>query len=208
MKKYKVCPVCGVHNHPLYLECSDCEADLQNIPVVDEETEQAAAQSGPKTNGVTPPAPMVRICDCGAKNPVQVRRCTACGEDISTVIPTADAAAAVCRYVLSSLDGAYAYEIPEGSTLIGREQEMHQYLAAKPYVSRKHAQLHLNSAEGILTIQNCSTTNYTFVNNRMISSDQPLELKDGDEVGLGGNGQDGSRQPEAAYFTVRIGSCT
>ena len=45
MGKYKVCPVCGAHNNPLLLECSECETDLQNIPVIDEETEQAAEQS-------------------------------------------------------------------------------------------------------------------------------------------------------------------
>ena len=30
----------------------------------------------------------------------------------------------------------------------------------------------------------------------------------GDEVALGGNQQNGTRQEEAAYFIVRIGSCT
>ena len=34
------------------------------------------------------------------------------------------------------------------------------------------------------------------------------ELKDGDEIGLGGNSQNGQRQNEAAYFVIRIGSCT
>lgn len=213
MKKYKVCPVCGVHNNPLFLECSDCEADLQNIPVVDEEVEQVSAQSGGQLVDVNPATPMVRMCDCGTKNPVQARRCAACGEDISTIIPSADTASTQDntlvsqRYVLSSLDGAFAYEIKEGRTVIGRENEMREYLATKPYVSRKHAELNLNSAEATLTIKNCNTTNYTFVNNQMISGDRVIELKDGDEVGLGGNEQNGSRQEAAAYFMVRIGSC-
>jgi hypothetical protein len=46
------------------------------------------------------------------------------------------------------------------------------------------------------------------VNNEMISGDIPVKLSDGDEIGLGGNEQNGSRQAEAAYFYVRIGSCT
>lgn len=207
MEKYKVCPVCGTHNNPLFLECSDCETDLQNVPVVDEETERAAEQHNEETAEPSSTAPMVRVCDCGAKNPVQARRCVACGEDISMIVPTPDNAPAVQRYFLSSLDGTFAYEIKEGSTIIGRENEMREYLSSRPYVSRKHAELKLDSAAAVLTIKNCSTTNYTFVNNMMITGDASVELKDGNEVGLGGNEQNGSRQPEAAYFLVRIGSC-
>lgn len=207
MEKYKVCPVCGTHNNPLFLECSDCETDLQNVPVVDESMERVTEQHSEEPATPSPTAPMVRVCDCGAKNPVQARRCSACGEDISMIIPTPDSAPTVQRFMLSSLDGAYAYEINEGSTVIGRENEMREYLSSKPYVSRKHAVLMLDATAGVLTIKNCNTTNYTFVNNTMISDDASIELKDGDEVGLGGNEQNGNRQPEAAYFLVRIGSC-
>lgn len=207
MEKYKVCPVCGTHNNPLFLECSDCETDLQNVPVVDEEMGRVAAQHNEVPDVPSHPAPMVRVCDCGAKNPVQARRCTACGEDISMIVPTPDNVPVVQRYLLSSLDGTFAYEIKEGSTIIGRENEMCEYLSSKPYVSRKHAELNLDIAAAVLTIKNCNTTNYTFVNNTMISGDASVELKDGDEVGLGGNEQNGSRQPEAAYFLVRIGAC-
>ncbi|MGN1108725.1 MAG: FHA domain-containing protein [Oscillospiraceae bacterium] len=49
---------------------------------------------------------------------------------------------------------------------------------------------------------NLSTTNFTYVNNVRISSRQ--ELHDGDEIGLGGNSAEGTRQEGAAYFTVRI----
>lgn len=208
MEKYKVCPVCGTHNNPLFLECTDCETDLQNVPVVDEEMERVAEQKNSEGSvEASPTAPMVRVCDCGAKNPVQARRCSACGEDISMIVPAPDCAPAVHRYIFSSLDGDFAYEIKEGSTIIGRENEMREYLCSKPYVSRKHAELNLDIAAGILSIKNCNATNYTFVNNTMISGDASVELKDGDEIGLGGNEQNGSRQPEAAYFLVRIGSC-
>lgn len=213
MEKYKVCPVCGAHNNPLFLECSDCEADLQNIPVVDEEMERTAAQNCSQVVDVNPATVMVRVCDCGTKNSVQARRCSECGEDISTIIPTPDTTTApstgttVQQYVLSSLDGTFAYEIKEGCTVIGRENEMQEYLSSKSYVSRRHAELTLDTAAAILTIKNCNTTNYTFVNNQMISGDMTTELKDGDEIGLGGNEQNGSRQAEAAYFLVRIGSC-
>ncbi len=123
------------------------------------------------------------------------------------ITPTEDTIPAVKQYTLSSLDGQFAYEVQNGITIIGRENEMREYLLSKPYVSRKHAELNLDVSSGILTIKNCNTSNYTFVNNSMISGDTYVELKDGDEVGLGGNQQNGSRQPEAAYFLVRIGSC-
>lgn len=213
MIKYKICPVCGTHNNPLFLECSECEADLQNAPVVDEEMEQAAVQNIGQIAKGTSTTSMVRVCDCGVKNPVQARRCTSCGEDISMIIPTPDNTPApddiptIQQYFLSSLDGTFAYEIKEGITVIGRENEMREHLASKPYVSRKHAELSLDSATATLTIKNCNTTNYTFVNNKMISDDMAIELKDGDEIGLGGNEQNGFRQTEAAYFLVRIGSC-
>ena len=213
MEKYKVCPVCGTHNNPLFLECSDCETDLQNVPVIDASMEQMAQNNRQSTDAVSVSAPMVRVCECGVKNPVQARRCSACGEDISMIVPSPDMAlaenitSAVQQYLLSSLDGVFAYEVHDGITIIGRENEMREYLSTKPYVSRKHAELNLDIAAGILTIKNCSTTNYTFVNNAMIFGDSSVELKDGDEVGLGGNQQNGLRQPEAAYFLVRIGSC-
>lgn len=209
MEKYKICPVCGTHNNPLFLECSDCETDLQNVPVVDDATEQNAVHSSISAAESNSAGIMVRLCDnCGAKNPVQTRRCSACGEDISMIIPTPEMVPEVQRYILSSLDGVYAYEINEGSTIIGRENEMQDYLSAKAYVSRKHAELVLNLSAEKLTIKNCNSTNYTFVNNEMISGDTCIELKDGDEVGLGGNAQNGTRQEAAAYFIVRIGVCT
>lgn len=213
MEKYKVCPVCGTHNNPLFLECSNCESDLQNVPVVDDSIEQSTLNNGQAYEAAPVSVPMVRICDCGEKNSVQARRCSACGEDISMIIPTPDATStsancpAVQQYLLSSLDGAYAYEIKEGMSVIGRENEMKEYLSSKPYVSRKHAELMLNATAATLTIKNCNNTNYTFVNNNLISGDVPVELKDGDEIGLGGNEQNGSRQAEAAYFLVRIGTC-
>ena len=98
MVKYKVCPVCGMRNNPLYLECSECESDLQNVPVMDEETEQA--QGGGQAAPAEQPAAMVRICDCGAKNPVQARRCSACGDDISFIVPTPDTAPAAQQFLL------------------------------------------------------------------------------------------------------------
>lgn len=207
MEKYKICPVCGIRNDPLYLECLECESDLQNVPVMDAAMERYAEQAASAVPEVCSASSVVRVCDCGAKNPVQARRCSVCGEDISMIVPTPDTVMETVRYVLSALDGGYTYEVCEGTHMIGREHEMREYLGAKPYVSRRHAELSLDASVGKLTIRNCSATNYTFINNRMLSGDVSAELRDGDEIGLGGNEQNGTRQSEAAYFTVRIGTC-
>lgn len=207
MKKYKICPVCAAHNHPQFLECVECETDLQSIPVVDEETAQMEARNAAEAPVPAAAGTMVRICDCGARNPVQSRRCRVCAEDISMIVPTPDAASAAEQFLLSALDGAYAYEVGEGTAVIGRENEMQDYLTPKVYVSRKHAEISLDPGSRKLAIRNCSTTNHTFVNNNMIPSDVFTELKDGDEIGLGGNEQNGARQNDAAYFVVRIGTC-
>ena len=194
MSKYRICPDCGFHNPPSRIECSQCEADLTSVPVVDENTVPKSAETAPK--------PLVRICSCGARNPAAMRKCAVCGEDISDIIPGEDVPAGAPHFTLASVDGEYAYELTQPEITLGREQEMQEYLSAKPFVSRTHAKL--NSENGRLYITNLSRTNFTYVNNLRISGRQ--ELHDGDEVGLGGNNSDGERQQGAAYFIVRI--CT
>ena len=204
MDKYKLCPACGTKNPPSLLECMGCEADLTRVKVTDEETEKmlaAAAEEAPAA------AQAVRLCECGAKNPANARKCASCGEDISDITPTPDTEAEPASrvsFILSSLDGQYAYRIPGDRITIGREHEMQEYLAQKPYVSRQQAQLTVE--DGKLYIENLSHTNFTYVNNRRITEKTPLQ--DGDEVGLGGTNINGSCQEQAAYFLVRIGPCS
>lgn len=202
MGKYKVCPFCGRRNLPRMLECTQCETDLSNVGVTDENTEPEIVDTEPAEVRI----PMVRVCDCGAHNPVQARKCRRCGEDLSDVVPEPEASGEKeeLHYVFASIDGDYAYEVQEGRRSIGREQEMRTYLSDKPYVSRCHADIYVEA--GALYIENRSRTNYTYVNNQKIP-DTPYELHDGDEIGLGGNMQNGVRQEEAAYFQVRIGTC-
>jgi len=80
---------------------------------------------------------------------------------------------------------------------------MSDYLINKKYVGRSQAKLTINNNE--LWIENLSGTNPTFVNNKKIT--EKTKLSDGDEIGLGGIVINGSRQEQAAYFLVRIGSC-
>lgn len=149
-----------------------------------------------------PAAGMARICEeCGALNPPNGRKCEQCGEDISDIVPTSRAAEQPKKkYLLTSLDGAVTLPVREGETVLGREAELSGYLGSKMYVSRQHAKISLRN--GKLTIENLKATNCTFVNNRSVDS-RMVELKEGDEIGLGGNSVNGQRQELAAYFRVQ-----
>lgn len=213
MEKYKICPnpKCGKHNKSKAIECLWCETDLSGVKPTDDETEALRAQAesekaAEETSGAGQARTMTRICEsCGTHNPAAARKCTSCGEDISDVIPVPDSAdsSVICaKYELQSLDGSFSFCVPDGVTLIGRENEMKEYLASKSYVSRKHAEL--ENVDGKLLIKNLNKTNYTYVNNEKVLEDASVELHEGDEIGLGGNITNGERQELAAYFKVRI----
>ena len=208
MEQFKICPVCGKKNPPNMLECPACECDLTNVavgtPVVAIETPTA-----PQTVNVPEPQQkMVRICECGEKNPPSSRKCRKCGEDISDIIPSVDSeeTETTKQYSWSSLDGVFAYTFIDHLTVIGRENAMANYLSSKSYVSRKHAEVLIETEK--IWIKNHSTTNFTYVNNEKIPNGEYIELHDGDIIGLGGNEIDGKKQDEAAYFCMRIGACT
>ena len=204
MEKYKICPSCKTKNEPTLLECINCEADLTMVKITDEETERMLAENAAMESGVT--VKLVRVCECGTKNPPNARKCGSCSEDISDITPVPDKEAEeqnASAYVLSSLDGQYAYRMTADEVIIGRENIMGEYLSAKSYVSRAHAKLFL--AEDGFYIENLSNTNFTYINNKKISG--KTKLQDGDEVGLGGMNINGKRQEQAAYLMVRIGQC-
>ena len=194
MEKFKICPVCGMHNKPNMIECIGCETDLTSVKATDEATEQAkiTAQENTSEN-------YVRICDCGCINSATAKKCVECGEDISDIAPILQSENNTCKYVMTSLDGEYAYEIKDGTAILGRENEMKEYLADKAYVSRQHAKIMKDDDK--VYIENLSNTNFTFVNNQKIAEKTKLHVDD--EIGLGGNETNGSRQSGAAYLILR-----
>ena len=208
MRKYKICPSCHSKNEPTLFECLYCEADLTRVKITDEGTEKMLEENASASPVQSEKPAMVRVCDCGERNPANARKCRACGEDISDITPTPNvvpenAPVNTHIFVLSSLDGQYAYKVSGDETVIGRENAMSDYLTSKSYVSRAHAKLTIENAA--LYIENLSGTNFTYVNNKKITT--RTELKDGDELGLGGTNINGKRQSEAAYFVVRIDQC-
>lgn len=205
MEKYKICPSCKTKNPPALFECMSCEADLTRVRITDEETEKMIAENV-ATQAEASPQRMVRVCECGERNAPNARKCIACSEDISDVIPKPDNGEEKeesISFVLSSLDGQCAYKVTSDDVIIGRENAMSEYLLVKSYVSRSHARVTKENNE--LFIENLSNTNFTYVNNKKIT--EKTKLQDGDEVGLGGTNLNGKCQEQAAYFLVRIGQC-
>lgn len=198
MEKFKICPVCGMHNKPNMIECIECETDLTSVKATDEATEQAKITAQENTSENVEEK-YVRICDCGCINSATAKKCVECGEDISDIAPIIQSENNTCKYVMTSLDGEYAYEIKDGTAILGRENEMKEYLADKAYVSRQHAKI--TKEDNKVYIENLSNTNFTFVNNQKITGKTELHIDD--EIGLGGNETNGSRQSEAAYFILR-----
>lgn len=198
MEKFKICPVCGMHNKPNMIECIGCETDLTSVKATDEVTEQAKITAQENTSENVEEK-YVRICDCGCINSATAKKCVECGEDISDIAPILQSENNTCKYVMTSLDGEYAYEIKDGTAILGRENEMKEYLADKAYVSRQHAKIMKD--DDMIYIENLSNTNFTFVNNQKIA--EKTELHVDDEIGLGGNETNGSRQSGAAYLILR-----
>lgn len=203
LTKYKVCPECGKQNSPNLLECRYCEADLTSVKVVDSTVEaevSTPANFGSELVGTE----LVRICECGAHNAPQARKCKVCGEDISDIIPIQAEKKEKngFSYELKSYDGAFSVTIGKPLIVIGRESELKEYLQAKAYVSRQHARLTVVADK--VFIENLSRTNKTFLNNEEIFDGMPTAIQDGDEIGLGGKVIDGRRQDNAAYFVFQV----
>lgn len=213
MEKYKICPSCGKHNTTKAIECRFCEMSLAGVKPTDDETEAARAAAEEKKeqenqhNSFAAPlqhaGTMTRICsECGAHNAPNARKCSACGEDISDIVPTEETEpqpVKACRFSLQSYTGDFVFEIPEGGCVVGRENAMSDYLTGKSFVSRQHASFSIEDDK--LYIENMSKTNFTYANNVKIS--EKTELKNGDEIGLGGNISGGQRQELAAYFIMK-----
>ena len=204
MSLCKICPACGEHNDPRSMECIECSYDLMSTPVVDPEiaaSNQDGEQGEEREKQQETQRDLVRICPCGAINPPQMRKCQECQEDISDILPVPRPITQDGRFVLEEYNTHSIFPVPCGTTVIGRESSMREALAGKSYVSRIHAKLIVEN--GKFFIENLSNTNYTYVNNEKIPAGR-VEVKIGDELGLGGITVNGTRQEQAAYFMVGV----
>lgn len=211
-KIIKICPnkQCGHHNLPYFFVCEKCDMDLTGVNPIDEDSiiPDPTVPPGGGDVGTSSEPHVIRICEeCGHHNPVNMGICENCEADISGVIPTVleEQADGEIHFEFCSLDGSYAYGILSDNVIIGRENEMEEYLISKPFVSRKQAEVSLK--DGKLFIRNLTDKQTTFINNTRIIDDELHEINDGDEIGLGGFEINGTRTEKAAFFIVRIGNC-
>lgn len=202
MDNFKICPVCKAKNSPAVLECIECGNDLVGVKIVDKifQEDQVIHESDTDLIQTTD---LVRVCDCGMENELSTRKCTACGEDISDVIPTSrKKIAETQKYSFTSIDETVKLELTCPSEhIIGRDNELAEFLSDKKYVSRRHAKITVTS-EGVF-IENLSKSNGTYINNEKIDDGKAYKLCVHDEVGLGGFVDQKGRQALAAYFMIR-----
>ena len=201
MDKFKICPVCNAKNSPAVLECVECGNDLMGVRIVDESFLEDQKERESESTSIQV-SDLVRVCDCGAENELSARKCTVCGEEISDIIPTPRKKAAESpKFLFMSCDGTAKLELTCPSEhIIGRENELAEYLSSKSFVSRRHAKLTVTS-EGFF-IENLSKANGTYINNEKIDDGTAYKLCIHDEVGLGGFVNQNGRQDLAAYFVV------
>ena len=204
MKKYKICPMCQTKNAPSVLECIECGTDLMGIRIVDDSFLENKQSENPPIAKQVQQEELVRKCECGQENELSARKCIACGEDISDIIPSPKSApVAQPTYFVKTIDGVATIRLDFPSEhIIGREHELAEYLKNKLFVSRKHALITVTS-EGVF-IQNLSNANGTYVNNERIDNNSAIKLCKNDEIGLGGLVNQNGRQDMAAYLVVGI----
>ena len=148
----------------------------------------------------------VIICPtCGLKNPLTATMCDQCMADISAVNPIdPDAPAPQPAAPESSSvpnedpgdtkvekrkllyfetpDGRVSFSISSGSEL-GREKEGKSHFSAYSTVSRRHARLMCGDNDD-WTIEDLSSTNGTWVNERRLEQGEKCPVKPGDTVAL------------------------
>ena len=210
---------CGAKNPPNARKCTICGEDISDvIPASDEdenlpsppEKEEALAEKNDiieEKSVVSEEKSAVSeeksdVPEEKAENPEE--KATApeerAQEAPATVLNDKVAEELAPKPTLVALDGTYRFVLQKGETVVGRNAAMAEYLVAKPYVSRIHCRF-LAEEKGLF-VENLSATNYTFLNNRMVTG--KTLLSEGDEVALGGLVVDGKRQERAAYFRVKL----
>ena len=232
MSKCKICPLCGERNNPTSMECSECAADLMNVPITDPdvqknlENEDVVSSSDAEAGIRNVAAPvagqgnvsaggLARICSsCGSINPPQLRKCQSCGEDISDILPSpvSQTTAVPASHTAQAVQIEVHYQLSEVNSGYVYNVPCGVMLVGREQGMREClaqrpyvSRIHakLIAQDGKLMVENLSTTNYTYVNNIKKPAGR-TELHPGDELGLGGLRVNGVRQDKAAYFIVGL----
>lgn len=206
INSFKVCPECGHHNPLSFIECEKCEADLQGVKVTLIDDSKANNQVK-KEDVVTEEKPkLIKACpSCNYTNKANAKICEKCNFDLTLVIASVNEKETKKEIKLVSDDNKCSINIDSNYVLIGRSMAKYPYLHDKGCVSRRHIKLTYFNDK--LEIKNCEPADInrpviTYVNDKLLAENEKIVLKDGDEIGLGG--ENTNKYEFAAYFKVVI----
>ncbi|MBO4548860.1 MAG: FHA domain-containing protein [Abditibacteriota bacterium] len=192
MDFYKICPDCGRKNDPGRRRCA-CGRDLTRVSATNDEIESSLRNRGPEEPVIeTPPAPMpVRVCPCGEKNPVNLRKCRRCGGELMDIPLTRDSVPEEGPRPGETPARACALLLPDGSrfpvteaTVLGREGALREALKDRPFVSRRHCEL-IPGPEGLF-VRDLGSTNGTWLNGQRLGC-EPRRAENGSRLVLAGD---------------------
>ncbi len=200
----RLCDNCHAKNPPNARKCSVCGEDIADIlPTADKEQpkkEKAKAKSLEEVQIPLDIPPVPPIPDPSTTPPTESKDSATASEIAPATLLNTALSRLPFTVTLTTLDKKISYTLTGERTVLGRTEELGQYLSTKPYVSRLHCVLTV-SEEGVF-VEDLNNTNYTFVNNTRIIG--KVKLEKGDTLSLGGLVIGGNRQTHAAYFTVSI----
>lgn len=209
INSFKICPECGHHNPLSFIECEKCEADLQGVkvtlidaskPKVEEVKKEEAKQVNEEKSK------LIKTCpSCNFINKANAKVCEKCNFDLTLVIANVNTTSSKKEIKLVSDDNKCTINIDSNYVLIGRSMTKYPYLQEKGCVSRRHIKLTYFNEK--LEIKNCEPADInrpviTYVNDKLLGENEKIVLKDGDEIGLGG--ENTNKYEFAAYFKVVI----
>jgi ribosomal protein L40E len=184
----KICPRCKKKNPPRALECDACGRDITKVPVVDEENFTEEPKAEPESPASTDRLSSYRLCECGHKNPIQLRKCEQCGESLAGINITRE-------QLLCSVEDGFQLSLAPGETILGREHTGSAYFSTKPYVGRRHAKITVES-DGVY-LEDLNSTNGTYINGVKIPAKTRVRIDPDEIIGLGGNAVS---QKQAAFL--------
>lgn len=206
MSSYRICSLCGKRNSLNQAICS-CNNILLNCPIFS--NEDAQAQLAPATSEC---AKFRKCPECGHLNRPDFNFCEACSESLADVFDLVNgtdtgtapqsAAPTLSRFRLVS-DGGVSVTLPVGDSIVGRGELMGEDITRtnRMFVSSAHIRIHCSDQELVITD---ISRNGTFVNSERIPAGEPIALKPGDMIGLGG--VSAKLDPYGYYMTVITGT--
>ena len=206
INSYKICPECGHKNSLEFIECEKCEADLASVKVTLVDDSKVVVETKVLEEAIDTKPKLTKVCpSCNHSNLANAKICEKCNFDLTLVIATLPTSKDEKVIKLVSDDNLCEIKIDSNYILIGRSLSKYPYLQTKGCVSRRH--IKLTYFNGKLEIKNCERADInrpviTYVNDKLLGENEKMVLKDGDEIGLGG--ENTNKYEFAAYFKVII----